>query len=244
LGSLEQHGHHLPLFVDSLQVTAVAEKVEKMLPERMLLVPTFWLGTSHHHLDFPGTITIPPTLYSENIKWLARCVLRAGFKRVFFLNGHGGNETPATHALTELIAENDEAAAAQLAFGSWWYVGREAIKPEKLGLATEFVSHACEYETSFILALRPDLVRLQEAREGPPAIDSAWVNCEYPGRSRVSVFHRFHRLTATGNMGKPTAATAEKGRAILDGVANDVAAFLREFATWKEFKVLKPDAGR
>jgi creatinine amidohydrolase len=244
IGSLEQHGHHLPLFVDSLQVAAVAEKVEKMMPDRVLLLPTFWLGSSHHHLDYPGTITVPPSLYSENIKWIARCILKAGFRRIFFLNGHGGNETPAAQALTELADEDDTADGAQLAFASWWGVGRQAIKPEKLGLETEFISHADEYETSFILALRPDLVRLAEAREGPPAIDNAWANTDYPYRSRVGVFHRMHRLTASGSMGKPSAATAEKGRAILNAVAEDVAAFLRDFATWKEFKVLKPAEGK
>src|SRR4029077_11078858 len=106
----------LPVFVDSLQVAAVAERVEKILPKEVVLLPTFWLGASHHHLDYAGTVSIPVSLYSENIKWIARCILKAGFKRILFLNGHGGNETPAAQALTELVNENDEADAAHLIF--------------------------------------------------------------------------------------------------------------------------------
>jgi creatinine amidohydrolase len=240
LGSCEQHGHHLPVFVDSLQVTAVAERVEKMMPEQVLLLPTLWLGASHHHLDFAGTVSVPVSLYSEIIKWMARCILRSGFKRILFLNGHGGNETPATQALTELVNEDDAADAAHLVFASWWSVGRKAIAPEKLGLETPFISHADEYETSFILALRPELVRMKEARDEPPPVDNAWANTHYPHLSRVALFHRTHRQTGSGAMGKPTVATAAKGRSILEAVANDVAAFLREFATWPECRALGP----
>src|SRR5436853_507194 len=59
LGSCEQHGHHLPLFVDSMEVTAIAQRVEEKLRERILLLPTLWLGHSDHHKDFPGTISVP-----------------------------------------------------------------------------------------------------------------------------------------------------------------------------------------
>lgn len=240
LGSCEQHGHHLPVFVDSLQVAAVAERVEKILPKEVVLLPTFWLGASHHHLDYAGTVSIPVSLYSENIKWIARCILKAGFKRILFLNGHGGNETPGAQALTELVNENDEADAAHLIFASWWRLGQKAIAPEKHGLETPFVSHACEYETSLILALRPDLVNMKEAIDEPPPLDNTWTHTHYPHLGRIGFFKRTLRQTGSGAMGKPTAATAEKGRSMLEAVANDVAAFLRDLATWPECKALGP----
>jgi hypothetical protein len=57
IGSLEQHGHHLPLLTDTYLVTEVAERVEKKLSDKVLLTPTLWLGASDHHLDFPGTVS-------------------------------------------------------------------------------------------------------------------------------------------------------------------------------------------
>src|SRR5437764_3215377 len=81
LGSCEQHGHHLPVFVDTMQVQAVADDVHGAMTDRILMLPTLWLGSSHHHIDFAGTVSLPPELYTSVIKQVAYCVLRAGFKR-------------------------------------------------------------------------------------------------------------------------------------------------------------------
>jgi creatinine amidohydrolase len=236
LGSIEQHGRHLPLCVDTTQVTAIAERAEKALGDAVLLLPTLWLGCSDHHKDFPGTISVRPSLYSEMIKSVARSVLRARFTRIFFLNGHGGNETPGAQALTELVGEDDAADAAYLVFASWWQVGRDALAPAKNGMTTPALTHACEYETSLMLALRPDLVKLLEAREQPPVLTSPWLQAG--GGGRVRMFRRFHRLTASGSTGRPTAATEAKGQAMLEAVTNDVVAFVREFATWPPLPAL------
>lgn len=238
LGSLEQHGHHLPLFVDTLQVTRIAQRVEKEMGDKVLLLPTQWLGCSEHHLDFPGTVSVPASLYSNMIKSMARCVLRAGFKRIFFLNGHGGNEVPGSQALTEYVGESDEADDAFLVFASWWHVGKNAIAPEKHGLTTPFISHACEYETSMMLAIRPDLVNVSQIVDAKPAMDNAWWQSEYGGR--VKVFRRFARLTAAGSMGAAKAATAEKGEAMIEAVASDIVAFLTEFTTWLPMRQIGP----
>ncbi|MEO2045830.1 MAG: creatininase family protein [Pirellulales bacterium] len=92
--SAEQHGHHLPLLTDTYLVTEVAERVEQTLLDKVLLTPTLWLGASDHHLDFPGTISVPNTFYVEMIKNMVRCFVKAGFRRVLLLNGHGGNIAP------------------------------------------------------------------------------------------------------------------------------------------------------
>lgn len=238
LGSCEQHGRHLPLFVDTIQVTAIAERVESALRDRVLLLPPLWLGCSEHHRDFPGTISVPPSLYTQMIKAVTRSVLAAGFRRIFFLNGHGGNETPGTQALAELVGEDEQAAAAWLALASWWQVGKRALAAERLGMSTAQLSHACEYETSFMLAVRPDLVNLPAAQEGSPVLDNEWHHSERGGR--VQVFRRFHRLTASGSLGHPSQATSEKGRAMVAGVSEEVIRFLEDFSTWPSLPVKKP----
>lgn len=231
LGSCEQHGPHLPVFVDTIQVSAIVDRLEERLGDRAIFVPPLWLGSSHHHLDFPGTISVRPSLYSRMIQEIATSILGAGFERLFFLNGHGGNQTPVSQALTELVALDDRADAAQLAMASWWQVARERLSSKEHEMGTPALSHACEYETSLMLFLRPELVDQASAVDVPPALDSEWVDQSVKG-GRVTVFHRFHRLTATGNMGQPTVATAAKGRSILQAVVDEIARFLDDFATW------------
>lgn len=237
LGSCEQHGHHLPVFVDSIQVTAIAGDAEKRLGDRVLLLPTLWLGSSHHHLDFPGTVSVLPSVYSSIIKSVAQSILRAGFRRIFFLNGHGGNQVPAAQALSELACESDEADDAYLVLSNWWKMVKGDLPPE---VDARRVSHACACETSLILALRPELVAFDAIREGRMALDNDWVRTEDERSNRVSVFRRFHRLTASGSMGKPSAASADKGQRILDMVTNEVVEFICDFAGWPELPAIGP----
>jgi creatinine amidohydrolase len=235
LGSLEQHGHHLPLFVDTIQVTAIAERAERELKDDVLLLPTLWLGSSHHHIDFAGTISVPLSLYTQMIQSVARCVLGHGFRRIFFFNGHGGNEIPASQALNELAAIDERANDALIVFGAWWQVGKQSLDPQKLGMTTPAITHACEYETSLMLKVRPDLVKIADAVDGSPIAN-------HPVRKAegVKFFQRFHRTTAAGNSGQPSAGTAEKGAAMFEGLVSDVVKFVREFATWPHLPVLGP----
>jgi len=238
LGSCEQHGHHLPVFVDTIQVTAIAEAVEERLREGVLLLPTLWLGSSHHHLDFSGTVSVLPSLYSGMIKSMTRCILEAGFKRLLFLNGHGGNKVPASQALSELVCENDEADNAYLVLSTWWELNPDALNE---GMESEGISHACEYETSLTLALRPDLVALDRIREGKMALDNEWTKSEGLG-GRVAVFRRFRRLTAAGSMGRPSSATPEKGNRILETVTSELVGLLQDLSKWPELPPLGPDS--
>ena len=240
LAACEQHGHHLPLFVDSIQVPEIAQRVESKLTAQVLLLPTFWLGSSHHHKDFPGTISLRPLLYTQVIQDIARSVLGAGFDRIFFLNGHGGNRVPVADALTDLVATDDQADAAYLVLANWWEVGREAIRPAKMGFEQPVVAHSCAYETSLMLVLRPDLVDMDQVNEHTPALNNDWFHSEDNTRKRVEVFRRFHRLSASGVLGTPEDAQAEAGQKILEGVVDDVATFLQDFSTWPELPSLKP----
>lgn len=239
LGSCEQHGAHMPLFVDSIQVSAIAERLEQRLGDRAVVLPTLWLGCSHHHMDYPGTVSVLPSVYAQMIQSIARSVLAVGFRRLFFLNGHGGNIVPAGHALTELTDTDDSADAAHLAFSSWWTLAADAMDPERHGMQSPRLTHACEYETSAMLALRPELVDLEAISPGEPEGDTAAKRTQrWPG---VQTFQRFHRRTQSGHMGRPEHASAEKGASLLDAVTERVAAFVEDFARWPLAPKLGPD---
>jgi creatinine amidohydrolase len=193
-------------------------------------MPALWLGCSHHHADFAGTVSVHPDLYSEMIQQMVMCVLDAGFTRVVLLNGHGGNHTPVTHAITNLNGRCDKANDALVVLATWWITAAPSIKADKIGMTTPRVSHACEYETSLLLSLRPDLVAMDKIVESKPAYDNKWFQSEYGGR--VTVMHRFRTLAAAGSMGTPSLATAEKGKRLLDAVVGEIAGFVEDLRTW------------
>ena len=161
--------------------------------------------------------------------------MKAGFCRILFLNGHGGNTAPGTLAVTEMANSNDECDGVLVAFGGYW--DGPAFNSEAHGMETPQATHACEFETSMMLSVAGELVHMDEAKAGPPAIDSKFYHSELGGR--VTVAGRFHRKTATGAMGRPELATAEKGASLLAAAVDEVAEFVEDFLTWELPQVLK-----
>ncbi len=231
IASCEQHGRHLPVFVDSLQVGAIVERLNGLMTDEMAVLPTLWLGSSHHHLDFPGTISVRPKLFSEMIQEIARSLLAHDFRRLFFLNGHGGNLIPASNAISDLIVNDDRADAAQIALASWWSLAAPRMTADAHGMTTPRLTHACEYETSLVLAIREDLVKLGDISPDHVEKNRAWA-ADPRWQGRVEEFHRFHRWTSSGHMGSPAAASKEKGESLLQAVTATLVEFLRDFRTW------------
>lgn len=224
LGSIEQHGHHLPLQTDTALVTAVAEGVHQRVGDRMLLTPTLWLGASDHHLDFPGTLSVPNSLYVEIVKSLVRSLVQAGFERILLLNGHGGNIAPGEAAIAEAANSCDQCDRAIMALASYWTVASAAMEPHRHGMESPRLTHACEYETSLMLHLHRDLVVLDAARAGAsPEMQEA------PG---TFVAGRFHRRTSTGALGRPDLATAAKGASLLSAIVDEVAGLVEQILRW------------
>ncbi len=230
VASMEQHGRHLPLLTDTILVSEVAARAQAELGDATLWLPPLWLGSSGHHMDFPGTLSVPVGVYSEVIKSLTRSILKAGFTRILYLCGHGGNEIPTSQALADLASESEEANASLLAVTCYWTLAGAALDPARHGMKQAALAHACEYETAMMLVTRPDLVAMKQAVAPPAAIDTRWWSSETGGP--VNVFKRFGRLTDSGAMGRPAEATAEKGRALLEAVTAELVRFVRDFATW------------
>ena len=237
LASMEQHGHHLPLLTDTCLVSELAERIHERLEDQIALTPTLWLGASDHHLDFPGTLSVPITLYTEMIKNLLRSFVKAGFRRIFFLNGHGGNLGPGSDAIYEMANSCDECDSALVSIGSYWNIAQPAMAAEKHGMGSRQLSHSCEYETSMMLHLHRELVVMECAKGTEPVIESRFYSSENLGR--VGVSGRFRRQSETGAMGRPDLATAEKGKSLLEAITDEVAAFIRDFSAWQHLPVLK-----
>ncbi len=206
IAAVEQHGPHLPTGTDTIICTALTEAVEKRLPETILLTPTMWLGASSHHLRFGATLSSALPDFIATLREIAGSLLGDGFRRLLFVNGHGGNVDPLHVALREIQPSFHDAL---LAGGSYWATADDLIADAMEG-DHKTVGHACEFETSMILHLRPELVdeaKLADAGKlVPGAINGLFVSRDMKQR------------TNEGCTGRPDLATAEKGKALFEGI--------------------------
>ncbi|VTS07518.1 creatininase family protein [Tuwongella immobilis] len=204
IAACEQHSLHLPTFTDTILVTGVAEGVEQRLPNEVLLLPTLWLGASHHHLPFGATLSASVELHVAILRELLVEMLNEGFQRVLVLNGHGGNIDTMKMALRSIQPQfRDRLVTAS----SYWDLAEAELAALAEG-PRKTMGHACEFETSMVMALRPELVRVDQIRNDP--------NAERPVLRGVYVSEDMQQMTHQGAVGYPELASAEKGRRFLD----------------------------
>jgi creatinine amidohydrolase len=236
-GSLEQHGPHLPVITDTASASAAsiaaARRVASDIPVAVL--PGLWLGLSEHHLPFGGTISVDYAAYRAILESIVRSLRALGFARLLIVNGHGGNIDPLAVASRELAVAYDFPVVATTP----WF-----LAPEKIAAIFESDTapkHACEGETSVMMAVAGDIVKkdkLDEAMQQAPA----------PVRS-PSGFSRFYsfseRAPVTGTWGDPRTATAEKGARFLAVQAEALADAIRDKALWsRPDPVWRPGRGQ
>lgn len=219
LGSIEQHGRHLPVDTDIFAAQTVALAAARALaPDVPVLVaPPVWTGVSPHHMHFTGTLTLSVDTFAQVIREIVTCIWQHGFRHVLLLNGHGGNDQTMKAATMKLGAEGIEVAAV-----TYWDLAAaemaEIVEGERKN-----VGHACEIETSLLLHLRAETVDMSTAVKDlriPPT--------RLPTGGPVYFWPVFDPGT-TGVAGDPTVATAAKGKAFLDVITNNLADFIRRF---------------
>jgi len=221
VAALEQHGQHMPVFTDSLLVGEVVRRVGTAMSDRVLIAPLMWLGNSHHHMDFQGTLSASPRVYLDLLNDLAENLIGHGFRRIVFINGHGGNITPGKQAIFEIRQRHRDRGDLLLLFASYWdNANPNAGRPD---LVQSQIGHACEWETSMMLRLAPPLVgeylKAEPVPFGTP-FDPATRGWTTPDRS------------VPGHIGYPAAASAQKGDVLFERFAADAVALLRRVISW------------
>jgi creatinine amidohydrolase len=230
LGSMEQHGRHLPLFTDSLIISHIADRVEQLCPERIVLLPVQWLGHSPHHRRF-GCVSLDLMPYMGVICGICRSLIHIGARRIFLLNGHGGNDIPCKASLRELKSEFESLQDLYIAYATYWNLAAQefrAIRESPEG----GMGHACEMETSILLARNPGLVHAADAEAGGPSAEMGYRTIDMLKAEPYFMINEFDELSESGAIGMPEFATAEKGTRFLDAAAAAVARFLAEFERW------------
>src|SRR5262249_60578310 len=100
VAACEQHSRHLAVFTDTVLVTGVAEGVERKMPRELLLLPTLWLGASHHHLRFGATLSANVETHIDLLVELLTPLLEDGYHRLLILSAHAGNTDTMPTALS------------------------------------------------------------------------------------------------------------------------------------------------
>jgi creatinine amidohydrolase len=222
IAALEQHGLHLPLFTDSMLLEEISRRAEERVGDRVVFAPLFWLGNSDHHLDFPGTLSGAPRTYLDILNGLAENALQHGFNRIVFLNGHGGNDVPGKQATFEVRQRHRDRDDLLLLLATYWNLADPA-RIQALNYRQSEMGHACEWETSMILRLAPELVGDFTAL--PPV--SAGTGFNPAARAWIT-----KDRTVPGHIGDPAAASAEKGEALFEIFADGAVALLERVVAW------------
>ncbi len=219
IGAIEQHGPHLPLDTDAFDADYLAKQVaEACSNPKPLVLPLISYGVSYHHDDFAGTISINNDTLSTLVYEIGMSAAKNGIKKLVIINGHGGN-SPALNFAAQMI--NRDAHI---------FVGVDSGETSDVDIyemvETPNDVHAGEFETSTSLAIRPQLVNLDEAKKMVPSFSSRYLN--FTSKRGISWYAYTKKISSTGVMGDPTKASKEKGQKMWQIMIAHLVAFVED----------------
>ncbi len=223
IGAVEQHGSHLPLLTDTLIANATVERALAHLSEEVSawVLPTLPVSKSNEHVGYAGTVALRASTLIAVLTDIASSLVAAGFKRLLFVNAHGGNK-----ALLEMTCRDLHAELGLLCFlaqPSPLSDEERAALPVK---EQRFGIHGGTVETALILAAHPELVHMDKATPHYPEFPSNKVHLT----SLPQVAWLTRDWSPVGHFGDPTVATAEDGERWLDHAGKTLADLITEIA--------------
>ena len=229
VASTEQHGPHLATGVDTFLGSEVCRRTAGLVAKHrpIVVAPTVWMGLAEHHVAYGGTFSISLPTYHALLRDLCDAILRAGFKKILIVNSHGGN-TAALAALATDLTRDLKAPIATTSVYALPHLSESfaAVLEDQKG-----VRHACEAETSMMMAAFLDCVRKDKLSEafGPKDVDS-------PTTQPLLVWKSFKDVTPSGVMGDARRASAAKGEKLLAIAAKLLADALMAGEPWSDVK--------
>lgn len=203
-GATEQHGPHMPLATDAL----LGDRLAWLVAERLgaFVAPTVRVGCSNHHLGFPGTISVEDDTFHAVVIDYVRSLARTGFSRIVLLPSHGGNFAPLAAAMEKLGPVDGANVVAITDFTLLFEIAQIAEREHGVPLPSGGI-HAGEWETSMMLAIHPELVRMDQAAPGFTGSLEDAVQGMFAGGVKS--------ISDNGAIGDPTPATSEHGERYL-----------------------------
>jgi len=218
LGSIEQHGPHLPVGTDTLIPIAVAKRVAERA--RVLVAPPVYYGNSLSMVDMKGVFTVTPDALASFLFDLCKSFARQGFKKIVFINGHGGNKQVLSFIGQKARLET----GALIVCIDWWRITAEEIPK----IVEKEVVHADEGETSVMMACRPELVAMAKAVKDYTHDRLIQQLTGGKPKNMPQVFVPFSKWSKTGLVGDATKASRAKGEKILNAVVENIVNFLQQ----------------
>jgi len=225
VAATEQHGKHLPFNTDCVIGEAIARRTDELLDDGLLILPTQQIGCSEHHMRFVGSLTLTHETFRRCVTDTVDSVIRHGFHRVLILNSHGGNQ-----AINGVLGEQlgQTYPNVEILVTSWWQAANAVLRPIQEGPPGS-VGHACEFETSVMLAVAPDLVDMSLAEDDGIQHRVESMHFDLMHGAAASCYRPFDVLSGNGVYGKPSLASEEKGQRILEAAATAIQTLIAEF---------------
>ncbi|MBI2301935.1 MAG: creatininase family protein [Armatimonadetes bacterium] len=230
IGSVEQHGPHLPLDVDNLLIRRIVELAAEQIPDRVLLLPHLPYGFEEHHLDFPGTVSITNHTLENFVYELLRSVTHHGFRRLLIADGHGSNMPILNYAARRVTLDTPALCGAFI----WAALIADVMREERESPFPGGVAHACELETSAYLHLDPGAVDMNLAVRDMHEYPSEFHWQDLSAGAPLQFMDFFSRISHTGITGDPTTASAEKGRRWVGLAVDRLVKLIVEFQGWAD----------
>ena len=226
-GAMEQHSLHLPLETDALIARELSRRLDAACSGTLLILPTQWLGFSPHHMSFSGTLTASASTFMEMANQILSSIAHAGFRNLLILNSHGGNAAILEVVLAEFQSKHSD---TQTVLVTYWNVAADElhrIRESPLG----GMGHACELETSLVLATKPDLVHKAKLQRDGMGLRSRFLYRDMLVPGTVSTWWNPARTSKHGGEGDPTSASAEKGESFFDAIVARLVEVVHEMSS-------------
>ena len=199
VGSVEQHGPHAPLGTDVITATAVADAAVERSAEPILRAPAIPVGVAEEHRHFAGTLWVEPDTFREYVGETVASLASHGLETIVIVNGHGGN-APALREVGARLTRDEVATVVPFT----WF---EALPDWRSGMG-----HAGEWETSIVLATRPELVRTERLDDASEAAADRWGT--WTGGTNLA--YDTEEFAPNGVVGDPSDASEHRGEELLE----------------------------
>jgi len=219
VGTVEQHGPHLPLDTDNFSAMAICDEVGRRASEDVLIMPIVAYGFNWHHIDFPGTIGIDATHLINYLLDITRSLAYHGFSKILLLSVHGSNKP-----FLDVVARKTVMDTGSLCASIESFPGASQLAS---GLFKSPTAHACESETSLMLHLDEGRVQMDKAVREMDDLQSEFIY--RGGGAPVNLMEWWSAYTTSGVLGDPTLATAEKGRQYFEAFVESLVGLIKEF---------------
>ena len=216
VSAIEQHGPHLPLSVDTTILEGMVERVVSLLPDDVpaVFLPTQRVGKSNEHARYPGTLTLSLETLVRLWMEIGDCVAAAGVRKMVIFNSHGGQGMVGDIVARDLRIKHDMLVVATNTYSFGTPSGLFSASETQHGI------HGGDKETSVVLALRPDLVDMAQARNFRSSAQDLVAQTRHLSiNARAKLGWQIQDLNPAGACGDASLATAEKGQAVIDHVA-------------------------